>query len=306
MLAKSGRRSGFTLIELLVVIAIIAILIALLVPAVQKVREAAARSQCSNNLKQVMLAAHNCHDVNKAFPPAFAPSATSNITAPAAPAYRNKIGFTMYHWLLPYIEQAAIWQNSPGNAGYNWPYYAVIPILVCPSDPSHASGLCRTTYGGANSWAGSSYGVNHLVFGDPVQRHSRGAATMPASFPDGTSNTMAFAEVYITCGFSTPTNLGLMYGSLWSDSNSIWRPYVCTNQSTKDGTLANYPRCLPFQVQPVWTNTCDPARAQSGHPTGMNIALADASVRFVAGSISPVTWGSACDPRDGVPLGNDW
>src|SRR5438093_8402659 len=100
---SQSRRSGFTLIELLVVIAIIAILIALLVPAVQKVREAAARIQCTNNVKQVTLATHAIHDVNKVLPPVASPDGWTALTA-AAPAY-NGGPWTLFNFILPFIEQ---------------------------------------------------------------------------------------------------------------------------------------------------------------------------------------------------------
>src|SRR5438105_644782 len=102
-----SRRVGFTLIELLVVIAIIAILIALLVPAVQKVREAAARTQCANNLKQIGLAMHSINDTNKALPPVAAPDGWTAGTL-AAPPY-NGGPWTFFSHILPYIEQTAVY-----------------------------------------------------------------------------------------------------------------------------------------------------------------------------------------------------
>jgi hypothetical protein len=71
-----------------------------------------------------------------------------------------------------------------------------------------------------------------------------------------------------------------------------------------DGT--GYTQCLKFQAQPIWNKGCDPARAQSGHTQGINVCLGDGSIRFVAAGISPATWANACNPADGLVLGNDW
>src|SRR5215475_11931188 len=142
--SKMSARSAFTLIELLVVIAIIAILIALLVPAVQKVRAAAARTQCTNNLKQIALAVHSCHDSNKALPPmgpnfypanGYTQNAQNTITT-AAPAYNGYTGATMLYFLLPYIDQGPLWTNYVANkaaAGY-FETTVAPPAFLCPSE----------------------------------------------------------------------------------------------------------------------------------------------------------------------------
>ncbi len=297
-------RTGFTLIELLVVIAIIAILIGLLLPAVQKVREAAARMKCGNNIKQISLAVHGCQDANGYMPPLTAPSATSQITR-AAPPFNGPYGYTVFHWLLPYIEQDNIFRLLvANNNSYGGLQYAqVINTFVCPTDSSHQVGKCITTYGGANNWGGSSYGANYQVFGNPPGGHTEGSNSLH-KLSDGTSNTVMFAEVYITCGWTNDTTF--MYGSLWADSNSIWRPVFGANSSSKHPAAAGYLNALKFQIQPNWRTGCDPARAQSSHPVGMNCGLADGSVRFVTGSLSDATWANACNPADGNPLGSDW
>src|SRR5438552_1586910 len=136
MVSQRRHRYGFTLIELLVVIAIIAILIGLLVPAVQQVREAAARAQCQNNLKQLGLACHGYHDSNKRFPPGYtAAAAYSDGATDTAPGW----GWAAY--LLPYLEQAPLFRQIDftrpiqGQAAAQ----AVLPLLLCPSDQVHGA-----------------------------------------------------------------------------------------------------------------------------------------------------------------------
>jgi prepilin-type N-terminal cleavage/methylation domain-containing protein len=305
---RSGR-PGFTLIELLVVIAIIAILIGLLVPAVQKVREAAARIQCANNLHQLGIATHNLNDTLGGLPPLCAPSAVSQITF-AGPGFNGPYGYTVFHWLLPYIEQGPIWKACiPNRTDYSGlQYYQVVKTYVCPSDPSQQGGKSMTPYGGANNWGAGDYAANYYVFGNPTagstSQREQGASRIPATFQDGTSNVIVFAEHYATCG--TSGNLNFLYGSLWADSNSIWRAVFGTNTDYKQPAGAGYPAVLKFQVQPNFMTTCDPARAQSGHMAGMNVCLGDGSARFLSPAISDITWAAACDPRDGAPLGNDW
>jgi prepilin-type N-terminal cleavage/methylation domain-containing protein len=312
----ASHRYGFTLIELLVVIAIIAILIGLLLPAVQKVREAAARSQCSNSLKQLGLACHNINDTYNALPPLCAPSGFlgSNTTL-AAPPYRNG-NYTVFTWLLPFLEQGNVFNalgpnvnNPPAPIGYcGGQYMRVIKTYICPSDPSNQDGMSLTPNGAANYFAGSSYGANYFVFGNPNASggdavNVQGANRLPASFPDGLSNTIFFSEVYVTCGNSGDSNSA--YASLWADSTIPWRPIFCHNTSNKS-VNAGYAPCYLFQVQPRMFATCDPSRSQSGHTAGTNVGLGDGSVRFVNQGISPTSWALACDPRDGLPMPSDW
>jgi prepilin-type N-terminal cleavage/methylation domain-containing protein/prepilin-type processing-associated H-X9-DG protein len=305
-------RRAFTLIELLVVIAVIAILIALLVPAVQKVRDAAARLQCDNNLKQIILGTHNLHSVYKVLPPAAAPDGWTPETL-AAPVF-NGAPWTFFAFLLPYVDEQPLYNSLATNTGalsQNDPRYCggqyMVPVSVylCPADYTALAGMSQTTNGGADGFAVGNYVCNYLVFGNPNGTSDasciQGFTRLPGGIPDGLSNTIFFGEAFGSCGLGTnnPASSSSV-ASLWADSTQEWRPIMCHNSQPYKTVSPGYAACYVFQVQPTMFGTCDPSRAQSPHSGGMNVALGDGSVRFVTVSIGATQWAAACDPRDGV------
>lgn len=301
---RGGGRWAFTLIELLVVMAIIGVLIGLLLPAVQKIREAAARVKCENNLKQLGLAVHNCHDLYGRLPPMSAPCADPSIPGcfnlDQNGAY-GKNNYTMFQFLLPFLEQDAVFRQLSLTGYAGGQYDKTFVMFQCPVDPSTTRGRCSTSYGGANAWGVSNYGGNNYVFGNPNGGNTMGRKKF-SDITDGLHTTIFFAEMFGTCGSSNDINF--LWGSLWADANSIWRPGY--NLGPDKAGVSGYPPSPMFQVQPNFMVNCDPARPQSQHPGGINVCVGDGSVRFVSRGISDVTWARANDPRDGLVVGNDF
>ena len=315
------KSTGFTLVELLTVITIIGILIALLLPAVQAAREAARRMQCANNVKQITLAIHSIVAAKGVLPPLGCDGGPGETLAAVGP-YNGPQGYTLFVWLLPYLEQQAVYDAAKGSvlSSGDWNYAIVghsIPTYCCPDEPMRtANGLSAITHFGENLFAYSNYAANYLVFGAPrkpsavdASRRSVEGTTTFADISDGASNTLFIAERYGACSADGTLGGSLAYGSDWADTYLPWLPNFCVNgydQGLIPTTYSPYDQCLPFQVTPDPLGECLAERAQSPHSGGMNVGVGDGTVRFISGSININIWYNLCDPRDGNAISGDW
>jgi len=301
-----NRRHAFTLIELLVVVAIIAILIALLLPAVQAAREASRRISCTNNLKQLGLALHNCHDTCGRFPPGRDPWPSP---------------FSTHARLLPFLEQENVQKlidfTQATSTGVNLTAAkSALKLFQCPSDTTTGR-VPGSQFGGCNYVANVGTGINNgdYVTGDGVFLLNRPMTF--ADLKDGTSNTAAFSESLIGDGGtspvsparqavqlsgSTPTTAAACgagpytgnRGDRWINGGylaTLYNHYFTPNTTSWD--------CLNA------SNNFGLKAARSNHRGGVNLLLCDGSVRFVTDNINVTIW-QALATRSGNEVVGDF
>ncbi len=320
---KSDIRSAFTLIELLVVIAIIAILVALLLPAVQQAREAARRSSCKNNLKQIGLALHNYHDAHRQFPPA-----AIHMTASTAPESCRDAnwGATWVLMLFPYMEQGALYdlydfetRARDGNAttGNNQVTRRRVSSLMCPSAPSNWSMLTQDFNGFEKITYGANVGAGYLL-----QRSHFNNSTFKGPFSvvgmygakfrditDGTSNVILMSEIVTGIGTGDDKGAwGWCSGPTFSGRRGNGGDTILTPNTTRVTDASHY--ASNNNSDPEFNRRNNPdAGANSGvaarsyHQGGVQATLGDGTVRFISENIDQDTWTRLLAIQDNQVLG---
>jgi prepilin-type N-terminal cleavage/methylation domain-containing protein len=294
----AARRRGFTLIELLVVIAIIAILVGLLLPAVQKVCEAAARSKCQNNLKQIGLSIHN-----------YASAYSDKLPPDMDYILGTNQGWSnFWFYLYPYLEQSALY-NLPAGQGACWNNgvaTSIVKVLICPSDPTNTTGLATT---GANGWSATSYAPVMQLFGSLNQ-------TDPAATAAGIWNAMSFSQFNIgniPDGTSLQVGVVERVGSFpaygWSNTITypMGGPWGWNSVGSQYGPWGLY---LPLIQPPLnsWQGNRQPAHPYypvTYHPA-MQTLMMDGHVIGVTGTVDQNAWNAVCQPSDGAVVDGSW
>jgi prepilin-type N-terminal cleavage/methylation domain-containing protein len=335
---RNPRTRGFTLIELLVVIAIIAILIGLLLPAVQKVREAAARMKCQSNLKQLGIAIHSYHDQSGTFPTLneWLSAGATRDTNPQGNEGRN----TGLVHILPHIEQGAVYttMSQPGTYGSaitawgpirdrtNYPPYLVkIPVFQCPSNPAQGT-IWGSTAFGPRSYAAS---VGDSINNNFANANNRGpfgrTAARMASVTDGTSNTIFMAErafgssnTRSTKGYFANNVAGLNTSPVGCLGTAAAGQYnsgqsVMTDRPSGVQWYDGYPAFTgvttvlppnsPSCAADNWGDTWGVFSASSYHTGGVSVLLGDGSVRFVTDGVGTGSLGTAEATTGASPYG---
>jgi prepilin-type N-terminal cleavage/methylation domain-containing protein/prepilin-type processing-associated H-X9-DG protein len=297
---QAGTRPAFTLIELLLVLAIGLVLLGLLVPAVQRVREAASRARCGNNLKQIGLACHHVNDTLGRLPPGIGWFPT--LPPPDAPA--GAYGTFWLH-LLPFVDAGTLY--AKGNVGgivsawNNGVLAEPLALYRCPSDPTAGNGQVQGVDGSSQTWSAGGYAVNVQVVCvvDDTGRalDPQGMARLPASIPDGLSTTILVAEKVAVCTNAIYPEGGCLPFYDVTDPDAavpLYAGFAINWVADSVGVGSHFlVRPLPYQ------GGCDPTLASTMHAAGMNVLMADGSVRLLPEGLGGQVWWAMVTPRGG-------
>jgi prepilin-type processing-associated H-X9-DG protein len=311
--------------NVLVAILLAVLITGLVLPLFSKTRILSNRHKCMNNLRQIGVGVIALHDIQRRLPPMFGTFADK----PGAVQDIGVYDATLWYHLLPHVEEQGIYIRTPpffdltknavtlfqdhGDRDENAAQQRV-PVFLCPTDASGpgegymnlagrdigckvaivdlTAGTSQDITASAIPWGTSSYAANYLLFGTLPAR-------LPDSAPDGTSKTIMFTEKYADCSFLSRGQRG---GNLWAfppffPTDPNWRYNFAGEVGylpSSDNPGGPYTSAM-FQPQPI-TGLCDPTLPQSSHVGGINVCMADGSVRFVSSGISPSTWSAVMTP----------
>jgi type II secretory pathway pseudopilin PulG len=299
----ASRRPGLTLIELLVVLGLLLFAIGLFLPAVQLVRQAAARTESANNMHQIMIAMHSFHDTY-----GYLPMALGFNGKPGKDWMTKKpaIHGTAFFHILPFLEQQKVFNDSEGMS--NKSKGVVIPQYLAPADFTVPAKRLTDDNQGAISYAANAITLGHIHYGkDPVKNPMPQGAKMTLvklTTLDGTSNTIGIAERFARCIANEPGGKVVDYQRAWSEDGKGETPHVPA--LWKHNVPPQFGAAMKADQGPKGKTPCNPEAAQSFDGSVLQVGMCDGHVHAVSRKITAQTWSDALTPDDGNALGPDF